>query len=698
MKTQESGRDLTAASINLEQLPEKRKKDSARLVWDTKPKRAPNPKDIEFQTAEIVLPNPNRDQQRISTFFANISKVEINRTKMNRLIWGDNLLTMQALLASGYEGKIDLIYIDPPFWTGENYYYTVKMNGEEVTMSPSVIERLAYKDYWEGGIDSYLDMLYPRLHLMKKLLSQHGSIYLHIDWHVGHYVKIIMDEIFGRDNFVNEIVWQRKGTQAWETDRFGITNDAIFLYSKSDQRVFNPLYSKDDPNTQQYIAERFVFDDGDGRGKYRKSPLVNPLLRRNLIYEFHGVHPPPKGWLYSKERMEEMFKNNELVMPQANSGRIYRKIYLDKYEGQMIQNIWTDIPIVNPMAIERLDFDTQKPEKLLERIISTSSNPGDLVADFFLGSGTTTAVAERLGRRWIGCDFSKTAIQISRNRLVTLDSRPFLLENIGNYQRHMIYLSGGRIFEMQHIVLKLYGAMPRKDFPELGTKKADDGVNELVYVGYPDRAVTAKKTEELAHLAETLDGTGYQRLVILGWDYEYNYEEILATVLRPILRKMRVEISNRTIPPEVYEYLKTHSSTEDIDSLAGKVTFHDKPFLKLSKPKVERSKGQATVSVGIERYILYDLPVEDEKSREEVQEVVKKNFAALLDYWAIDWDYDGFTFKSSWQAFRGFGKAIKEVPLSTAHNLSTGKKYTIAIRAVDIFGNDATATCSADLR
>jgi hypothetical protein len=238
----------------------------------------------------------------------------------------------------------------------------------------------------------------------------------------------------------------------------------------------------------------------------------------------------------------------------------------------------------------------------------------------------------------------------------------------------------------------------RERIPELGTRKADDGVNELVYVGYPDRAITAKKTEELARLAETLDGTGYRRLVILGWDYEYNYEELLDTIMRPILRRIGVEILKLIIPPEVYNYLKAHSSADDINSLAGKVVFHDKPFLKLSKPKIERSKGQASVGVGIERYILYDLPIEDEKQKEELQDIVKKSFAALLDYWAVDWDYDGFTFKSSWQAFRGFGREIKQVPLSTMHTLTTGKKYTIAVRAVDIFGNDATATCTADLR
>jgi adenine-specific DNA-methyltransferase len=687
---------MTTLSVptDAEPIPERRKKDSARLLWDTKPKRAPNPKDIEFQTAEIVIPNPHRDQQKLSTFIADISKVEIDRTKMNRLIWGDNLLAMQALLASGYEGKIDLIYIDPPFWTGENYYLTVRVDGTEVDQSPSVIERLAYKDYWEGGVDSYLDMMYPRLHLMKRLLSNKGSIFVHIDWHVGHYVKVMLDEIFGKDNFRNDIVWQRTGAHN-DPKRFGVIHDYILIYAKKGEPYFNEVFV---PLTEEHVKTRFVNIEQGTKRKFFMGPITAPgsgpprKFKGKLLY-------PPKGrhWSYSQQKIDELEKQGRVAY--SSTGTPYLKEYEDEYtqKGRRVQSIWTDL-LPDKTGSERTGFSTQKPVKLLERILTSASKEGDLIADFFLGSGTTLVAAEKLGRHWIGVDFSKTAIQITRNRLVGMDSRPFLIENIGNYQRHMIYLSGGRIFEMQHIVLKLYGALPRMDFPELGTKKADDRVNELVYVGYPDRAVTAKKVEELAHLAETLDGTGYRRLVILGWDYEYNYEELLATIMRPLSRRMKVEIRNHTIPPEVYDYLKTHSSADDIESLTGKVVFHDKPFLKLLKPRIERTKGKATVDVGIERYIVYDLPIEEQKQKDMVQEIVKKNFAALLDYWAVDWEYDGITFKSSWQAFRGFGKEIREVPLRTTHTLLTGKKYTIAVRAVDIFGNDATGTCAADLR
>src|SRR5713226_1761515 len=177
-----------------------RKKDSARLVWDSKPRRAPNPRDIEFQTAEIVIPNPQRDSGQIPFSFrqGRLGEGELDKTKMNRLIWGDNLLAMQALLAQGYEGKIDLIYIDPPFDSGADYSHEYIIEGHEIVKEPSIVERLAYKDTWEGGRDSYLDMMHPRLQLMKRLLSESASIYVHLDPNMSHYVKALMDEVFGQ--------------------------------------------------------------------------------------------------------------------------------------------------------------------------------------------------------------------------------------------------------------------------------------------------------------------------------------------------------------------------------------------------------------------------------------------------------------------------------------------------------------------
>ncbi|MFM7880886.1 MAG: DNA methyltransferase, partial [Microcystis panniformis] len=338
-------------------------------------------------------------------------------------------------------------------------------------------------------------------------------------------------------------------------------------------------------------------------------------------------------------------------------------------------------------------YPTQKPEALLERIIKISSNEGDLVADFFCGSGTTMAVADRLNRRWIGCNLDKVGIQVSRNRLVNQQSQPFLLENIGNYQRHMIYLSGSKIGEMQRIILKLYGADPRSDRPDLGIRTQEGQEPELVYVGYPDRPVTAKKVIELAQDAQILDGTGYKTLTILAWDYDYNFSTELENRKKAQGDKLRTEVKTLTIPPEIYNYLKKAKNEAELDGLRDKIVFHDKPYFKVSQPQIQDADdGKVIITISIDRYVLMDFPINDEKQKAELRKAIKDNFAALIDYWAIDWDYDGITFKSQWQAIRGNGKRANTV-ITTANSpqLPAGKR-AIAVRLVDVFGNDASAT------
>ncbi|XZN91740.1 MAG: site-specific DNA-methyltransferase [Microcoleus sp.] len=685
----------------------RRKKDSAKLVWDSKPKRAPNPRDIEFQTAEIVIPNPKEAQGSLdlplfavpqagltSLFPGQMGELplagnEIDKTQINRLIWGDNLLAMQALLAQGYAGKIDLIYIDPPFLSSADYTFQLNLEGQQLEKEASIIERLAYTDTWEGGMDSFLDMIYPRLQLMKRLLSEKASIYLHCDWHVSHYLKAMLDEVFGIDNFVNEIIWKRRGGALNNFRSYGATTDTVFLYKKTEEFTFNPLKTKDSEEVQEYIKQRFVYDDGDGR-LYSRDPLTNPAYRPNLIYEYKGYQPPTKGWAITREIMEQWDKEGKLYFPSDKSQRIRRKTFLDEYEGQPIQNLWTDIYVINSQANEYLSYPTQKPESLLERIIKSSSNEGDLVFDAFCGSGTTMAVAERLNRRWIGCNLDKVGIQVSRNRMVNQQAKPFLLENIGNYQRHMIYLSGSKIGEMQRIILKLYEAAPRSDRPDLGIRTAD-GSMELVYVGYPDRPVTAKKVIELAQEAEILDGIGYKTLAILAWDYDYNFNTELESRNKSLKNPLKVEIKPLTIPPEIYNYLKKAKNEDDLQSLRDKIVFHEKPYLRISQPKVrDAGDGKVVISLKIERYVLMNFPI-PEKQQAELRKVIKDNFAALIDYWAIDWEYDGKTFKSMQQAIRGNGKRISTVITEVESPQIPAGKRTIAVRLVDVFGNDASA-------
>ena len=626
--------------------PSLRRRESVKLVWNTKPKKAPSSRDLEFQPAEVVYPNraPAGGQELL---LPRTPLGEVDDTKMNRLVWGDNLLAMQALLGQGYAGKIQLIYIDPPFLSSSDYSHQMHVEGAgDVLKAPSIIERLAYRDTWSDGPDSYLDMLYPRLHLMRDLLADTGLIFVHMDWHIGHDVRVLLDEVFGPQNFVNEIAWHYSGYKRKTAKNFPRKHDVIYVYSKSADHKWNVQFKRHKP---EYLA-RFKTDK-DGR-------------------------------LYRDD-----------VNPTAGGARV---IYLDQVEGDIVDSVWDDIPVVNSQAKEDTGFDTQKPEALLERVIKAGSDPGDLVADFFVGSGTTAVVAELERRRWICTDLGKVGIQLTRARLVAHDSHPFVLENIGNYQRELIYREGGNIGLMQRIVMRLYGAKPHPSHADLGVVE-EKGVRKLVYVGYPDRPLTARKTAELVKVARSLDGEGYDKLILLAWDYEYNYDQNL----EERRRGFGVDVDPRLIPASIYEYLRKSKNEDDLqEKFAAKIQFGSKPYLKLgpvdSKPFNDE---EHKVSVAIERYVLAEIPVDNEKDRAELQAIsMGDKFPILIDYWAVDWDYDGKTFRSRWQDFRGVGKDTKTVGTRSSTNLRLGKKYDVAVRVVDVFGNDATATTSIDLR
>lgn len=301
--------------------------------------------------------------------------------KDNLIVKGNNLIALSSLLER-YEGQVKCIYIDPPYNTRNDSFN--------------------YNDSFNHS--TWLTFMKNRLELAKKFLSDDGLIFVQLDYNESHYAKILLDEIFGEDNFINEIIWRRKQATSFGSRKFGITNDSILMYSKTEDYVFYPVYSLRDENTKKYIKQRFVYDDNDGKGKYMKSPLVNSLYRPNLKYVFHGVNPPKNGWLYSEEKMNEFYNNGEIIVPDNPNARLYRKIYLSNYKGQVVQNIWIDIPIVNPMAKEQRDFQTQKPELLIKRILECSTKENDLVMDYHLGSGTSCAVAQKMKRRFIGIE------------------------------------------------------------------------------------------------------------------------------------------------------------------------------------------------------------------------------------------------------------------------------------------------------
>lgn len=328
--------------------------------------------------------------------FALLNAFENLETLLNgELIKSDNFQALNTLMPK-YQGKIDLIYIDPPFNTGSDF---------------------EYKDKFQDS--TWLSLMENRLELAKNLLSDKGSFYLHLDHNANYRGRELLNSIFGEENFRNEIIWRRKQATSFGDSYFGVVIDTLLMFSKNENPYFQIQKSLNDENTQKYIKERFKFDDGDGR-KYMKSPLVNSLYRPNLKYEFQGIQPPKNGWLYSKEKMQEFFDKGELLIPKDENSRIYRKIYLDEYQGQEIPNIWLDIPIVNPMAIERIEFEnnlTQKPEALLQRIIKASSDANSTILDFFAGSGTTCAVALKLGRKFLGVEMGEHFYKVVIPRL-----------------------------------------------------------------------------------------------------------------------------------------------------------------------------------------------------------------------------------------------------------------------------------------
>ena len=339
---------------------------------------------------------------------------------LNKIFWGDNLQVMSHLLKD-YRGNVDLIYIDPPFDSKADYKKKIEVKGVGKAETDSTsFEEKQYGDIWTN--DEYLQFMYERLIIMHQLLSDTGSIYLHCDYHKNHYLRCLLDNIFGPENFINEITWKRRGGALNNFKSLGQLTDTIYLYSKNpNSYTFNAIKTKDTPEVQEYIKQRFVYDDGDGR-KYSRDPITNPSSTPtpSLIYEYKGYQPPAKGWAFSRTTMEEWDAAGKLYFPSDKTQRIRRKTFLDDYEGQPLQNYWGDIYVINSQAKESLNYPTQKPEALLERIISLSSNPGDLVFDCFMGSGTSQAVAMKLGRRFIGADINLGAIQTTTKRLINV--------------------------------------------------------------------------------------------------------------------------------------------------------------------------------------------------------------------------------------------------------------------------------------
>lgn len=596
---------------------------------------------LTLQTNEYVLPSKDK-----SGLFRGQLKQITEQEWHNRLIYGDNLLVMQALLAGDIEtgltsmrGKIDLIYIDPPFDSKADYRTKITLpplnplldkegRGVVIEQKPTVLEQFAYSDTWKDGTVSYLQMIYPRLVLMRELLSEQGSIYVHLDWHVGHYVKVLMDEVFGKENFRNEIYVKRIRKNVQERERVPRLNealDSVFFYAKTDQHLISPP-KKHDPKPERWHAL-------DAQG-----------LRNGMDYELFGCKPPDgRHWAWTKEKAEQAIKEG-ILRANPNTGKPEYRIEASDYI--LRDTLWDDITA----SAFTTGYTTEKKESLLEAIILMSSNENSIVADFCSGSGTTGAVAERLNRRWIMSDIGKPAIMITRKRLIDQEAKPFLYQSIGDYQKEAF--ASSRIFrrvgDLAQVIVNLYGALP---FPEEQNPNRNLGYikdsRTLVMVDSPSKLTgyaTLKKAQELR---ESFLG-GWNKVVVLGWNFVFD----IATIIRS-LNDDKLEVL--VIPPDLLDKLKTKSSYDNLLK-SGKIRFSSLQYLSIKKPAVKSySSDVDEITVELDNYILLSpdaLPL-DEANKEKLQDIIAKDPLALIEYWSIDPDYDGDTFRSKWQDYRG---------------------------------------------
>lgn len=600
---------------------------------------------IGLQTNELVLPRKD-----VSGFFRgqvpnipnDFNAALDGGTWMNRLVYGDNLLTMQALLAGdpqtglpSLRGKVDLIYIDPPFDSKADYRTPITLPNANLEQKPTVIEQFAYADTWEEGTISYLKMLYPRLMIMKELLSERGSIFVHIDWHVGAYVKAILDDIFGKENFRNEITWYypNSGLKA-RSKKFHQVTDTIFYYVKSIENfTFHHIFKK----------------RKDGQSKQAKRKF-NPITKK-------------------------------ADMVRDENGKIVYQI-----TDEVLENSLWEVASLSNNPVESVGYATQKPEALLERIIKASSNEGDLVCDFFGGSGTTAAVAERLGRRWITCDIGKPAALVMRKRFIDQEVNPFLYQSIGDYQKEAFHNNKKlrRVGDLSQVVLGLFGALPFT--PEQVSDRNFGyikGTRTLVMVDSPNRLTTAATVRRAVEAKASLLGGDWDKVIVLGWNFAFDISQAIEKY-----KNSNVEVL--VIPPDLLDKLSKKGFKKLIADKT--VRFSSLQYLVVNPVKVKTNEsGEDELSISLNNYVLLspdNIPLDD-KDKLKLQQVMEHDPLSLVEYWSIDPDYDGETFRSTWQDYRENVDNDSD-PLHCVYSARIKMPHKderkVCVKAVDVFG------------
>ncbi len=659
-----------------------------RLIWQGKERRPKTAEPVPAQTVEIIRP-----------FYANPNQSALNLAYEgapdSRLIWtNDNLVALESLLAGdeaypSLEGKIDLIYIDPPFAVQSDFKINIEIeNGVTDEKSPTLIEELAYRDTWRAGLDSYLSMMRDRLLLLKRLLAPTGSIYVHCDWHAGHYLKVLMDEVYGYENFKAEVIWKRTAGRA-DAGAYGAIHDTLFLYSVSGKYTFNEVHQDYD---EAYIKSHYTQSDPDGR-RYMSDNLTGAGPGPARTFGNKTLHPPSgRHWAYDQIGIDALMKQGRIVWTTSDLPRV--KKYMDEAKGVRVNDVWTDISPINSQAHEAKGFPTQKPLPLLQRVIETSSNPGDLILDCFCGSGTTAVAAETMKdkdnnptrRRWIAIDCGKFAIHTTRKRLIEANAKPFAVQNVGFYERGKkwsgIESKSAEAKRYRTALIELYGghADDIEGFAFLhGMKGA-----AWIHVGPLDAPVTAEVVEAAAR--ECAENGG-RRLEVLTADIEIDFNR------SDIEARQHISIGLKVIPQAALEEVrkrlqrKTKGAVEEDAGDSG-LHFFSPPEFEVRITPTETGKSVTVELTRVNMGSLEDsLQSQNPKRRAEIKKAIT-DWKALVDYWAVDWEYNGQFFRNDWQTFRT--RKNKNIALQAARSYeteATGSR-SIAVKVTDIFGND----------
>lgn len=639
---------------------------------------------LPFQTIETVNESAQQRQKTLDFFASDPSSV-YSKEWRNRLIWGDKKYVLPSLLPE-FAGKINLIYIDPPFNVGADFSFiaTIPDNPEtdndetvQFLKEPNIIEQKAYRDTWGKGLDSYMQWFYETILLLKELLTDDGNIYVHLDWHVGHYAKAVLDEIFGYENFLNEIIWQKIRSSKGQTNSFGNVHDVIFLYGKNSKYKHNKQFTALDPrrlethynNIEEKTNRKYQLADFTQSGQGEPRMFGKKLL----------APPSGKHWIWSQEKIDEGMKKGLIVFTESGKPRVKR--YLDESKGQPVEDIWIDIYPINSQSTERVEYATQKPEDLLKRIIKTSSDDGDLIFDCFCGSGTTAAVAEKHNRRWIVCDLGRFAIHTTRKRLLGIENvKPFIVQNLGKYERQQWMISEfenpeNRIQQekaYKHFIIELYHAKSLNGYTWLHGAKS----GRMVHVGSVDAPVTVEDIKstirefwKLVGKDKSIQTNGID---FLGWDFAFDINE----TAKQFASENKVDVSFKKIPREVLEKKAVEQ---------GDIKFYELASLKINSKKENKKFG-----ISLENFII---PPDDVP--QEIQGKIT-HWSQWIDYWAVDWNYRDDTFHNEWQSYRN--KQEPKIDLTVSHVYDNSGNYTVLIKVIDILGNDTTKVLHIDIK